>query len=152
MSAVVKGTITMTGADTFTTSFIETNIQVDGKAGWQILDFVAYWSNGELVASADIDANLILATRNTVTTFNETDEICRVNWGIQNTAGIAIALPLEQIKRPVQFIDRITVQPQLFVNASTTGTALAGIFYYEVRYDIVKLSDLEVMRMLQGGA
>jgi hypothetical protein len=152
MSAVIRGTALQTGADTFTSASIDTNIQVDGKSGWEIVDFVAYWSNAETAAAGDMDVNCILATRPTITSFNETDEIARINWGVQNTAGVAVAFQVDMVKRCVQFLDRVTVQPYLYINLASTGSGLACGIAWEIRYNVVKLTDLEVMRLLQGGA
>lgn len=146
-----RGVITQGGADTFTASAIDTNITADGKSGWEIVAFSGYWANAETGAAADSDASLILATQATVTTFDQDEEIYRLQWGVANTGGVAVAYPLSQIKRELLIQPRVTVQPAIYVQASTALTALTNVFYYEVHYNIVKLTDLEVLRLLQGG-
>lgn len=146
------GVITQSGADTFTAVSIDTNIAVDGKSGWEIVAFSGYWSQGEAVAAADWDANLILATQATATVFSDDEEIYRLQWGLQNTGGVAVAVPVSQVKRELLLYPRLTVQPALYVHASTQLTGAANVFYYEISYEIVKLSDIEVLRLLQGGA
>jgi hypothetical protein len=147
-----RGVITQGGADTFTIATIDTNITADGKSGWEIQAFSAYYANGETAAAADSDFNCVLATQATVTTFDQDEEIYRLNWSVANTGGVAVAYPLNLVKREQFIVPRLTVQPALYVHASSTLTGLANLVYFEIAYDIVKLTDLEVLRLLQGGA
>jgi len=150
--AIIRGVLTQTGADTFTQAVIDTNLTVDGKSGWQILGFKATWLLGYTVAATDNILSAILSTRvTTVTLPSETEEIARVSWAVANTAGVAVAYPFEPIKSADVLETRITVQPNLYVSASSTTTGLTNVLYYEFTYEPVKLSDLEVMRLLQGG-
>lgn len=146
-----RGVIVQGGADTFTSSALDTNITADGKAGWEIVAFSGYFSNGEAGAAADSDANLILATQATVTTFDQDEEVYRLNWAVANTAGVAVAYPLSLVKRELLIEPRITVQPTIYVHAATALTGLTCTFYYEIHYNVIKLTDLEVLRLLQGG-
>lgn len=146
-----RGVVTQGGADTFTAVSIDTNLTADGKSGWEIVAFSGYWSNAETGAAADSDASLILATQATVTTFDQDEEIYRLQWGVANTGGVAVAYPVNQVKRELLIAPRLTVQPNLYVQASTALTGLTCVFYYEFHYNIVKLTDLEVLRLLQGG-
>lgn len=150
--ATYKGIITQTGADTFTAAQILTGLTVDSKAGWQITGFKAFWSNGYTAAAADAMANCVLSTLATITTPNLDDEIARISWGIQNTAGVAVALNIDPIKQAAMTEPRVTVQSDLYVHANTLTTGLSNVFYYEISYDIVKMSELEVMRLMIGGA
>lgn len=99
MAYAKRGIVTQGGADTFTAGTIETNLTADGKAGWEIVAFSAYYSNGEVGAAADADVNCILAVQATVTTFDQDEEIYRLNWSVANTAGVAVAYPLNLVKR-----------------------------------------------------
>lgn len=146
-----RGVITQGGADTFTAVAIDTNITADGKSGWEIVAFSGYWANAETGAAADADASLVLATQATVTTFDLDEEIYRLQWGVANTGGVAVAYPISQVKRELLIQPRITVQPIIYVQAQSTLTGLANVFYYEIHYNIQKLTDLEVLRLLQGG-
>jgi len=151
MAIVRRGVVTQTGADTFTVGTIDTNITADGKSGWEIQSFSGYWSNGETVAAGDAEANLILSTQATVTTFDMDEELYRLNWAVVNTAGVAVTYTHGLVKREELIVPRLTVQPALYVHVSSTTTGAANVMYYEVSYEIVKLSDLEVLRLLQGG-
>lgn len=151
MAYTKRGVVTQTVADTFTTGIIETNLTPDGKAGWEIIGFSAYYVNGETVAPTDSDVNCILSSQATITTFDQDEEIYRLNWAIANTAGVAVAYPLNLIKRELLIEPRLTVQPNLYVQVASTLSGVANSMAYEVHYNIVKLTDLEVLRLLQGG-
>lgn len=151
MSYVKRGVSTQGGADTFVSTAIDTNITADGKAGWEIKSFSAYWSNGEAVAAADFELNALITTQATVTTFDQDEEIYRLNWACQNTAGVAVAMPQSLVKREFFIQERLTVQPIVYVHVSSVATAATNVVYWEFTYDIVKLTDLEVLRLLQGG-
>jgi len=144
--------VTQSGADTFTSVAIETGLVVDGKSGWQINRISAYWVDASLVVASDWWLAAIVSTDSAATTFGEEDEFGRLMWGMQNTAGVAVAVPFEPIKSLDIFEPRVTVQPQIYcaVLSSITGTANDIIF--EIYYEAVKLTDLEVLRLLAGGA
>lgn len=150
--ATLKGTLTQGGADTFTAGQILTGLTADGKSGWEITGFKAFWSNGYTAAAADAIFNAVLATINTVTLPNSDDEICRASWGVQNTAGVAVAMTFEPMKKADLTETRVTVQPDIYVHANSTGTGLTNVIYYELSYEIIKLSDIEVLRLMVGGA
>jgi hypothetical protein len=146
-----RGLTTQGGADTFVASSIDTNLTADGKAGWEIVAVSAYYTNGETAAAADSDVNLILAVQATVTSFEQDEEIYRLNWSVANTAGVAVAYPVPLIKRELLIEPRLTVQPLLYVQVSSTLSGLANAIAWEIHYNIVKLTDIEVLRLLQGG-
>jgi hypothetical protein len=147
-----KGVVTQTGADAYTSLAIPTGLTADGKAGWEITGLIAYWSNQEVLAPADMELDAILATISTVTTFDSIDEITRINFGISNTAGVAVAFPIDMIKQAIIQEPRLTVQPNVYLNVSSTLTGGTNVVYWELAYNIVKLTDLDVLRLLQGGA
>jgi len=149
---IIKGVLFQTGADAFTAGTISTGLTVDGKTGWEITGLKVFWATGYTVSAVDFVANGVLATINTVTLPNSDDEIARVSWAVQNTGGVAVALVFEPGKRADITESRVTVQPEIYFHANTTGTASTNQMYYEISYEIVKLSDIEVLRMLVGGA
>lgn len=151
MGTVVKGQLTQSGADATTSELILTGIKADSKLGWEIVRLTAYWSNGHSVAVGDINLNVVLNTLDSLTTMDSADEIARINFAVSNTGGIAVAYPIDLIKNQVQPISRLTVQPSISLFVSSSGTAAANSIYYEVEYNLIKLSDLELLRLLQGG-
>jgi len=144
--------VTQGGADTFTAGSIATGLTADGKAGWSILGFAAFWVDGASIAAADWSLSAKLATIATTTTFGSADEVERLSWGLQNTAGVAVAVPYEPVRRVMLEEPRITVQPLLYCQVESAGTANANDIIFKVFYEIVKLTDLEVLRLLAGGA
>jgi len=151
MSYSKRGLSTQGGADTFVATSIDTNLTAEGKTGWEIIGVSAYYTNGETAAAADSDVNLIVATQATVTTFDMDEEVYRLNWAVANTAGVAVAYPLNLIKRELLLEPRLTVQPLIYVQVSSTLSGVANVMAWELHYNIVKLTDLEVLRLLQGG-
>ncbi len=148
----VSQLVTQSGADTFTAVAIDTNLVVDGKSGWEIFAIRAQWVDGAAPAAADYTVHAKVATIATTTTFGTSDEVDRVSWGCQNTAGVAVAFPFVPVQEHYLLEKRITVQPQIYVAVESAGTGQANDVIIEIYYDIVKLSDLEVMRLLVGGA
>lgn len=149
----IKGTITQSGTNTYTSSTIDTNLTAEGKTGWEIKAFRGFYSNFYIQNAADLFQNLILATIATLTTWDQDDEICRCAWQAGGTLFTdAWSASIEPIKTAQFSGSRLTVQPQLYVNSSATGQSAAGVMYWEMDYEIVKLTDLEVLRLLQGGA
>ena len=146
-----RGVSTQGGADTFVAVAIDTNLTADGKSGWNITGVSGYYTNGEVGAAADADVNLIVATQATVTTFDQDEEIYRLNWAVANTGGVAVAYPLNLIKRELLIEPRLTVQPYIYMQVSSTLSGIANAIAWELHYEIVKLTDLEVLRLLQGG-
>jgi len=149
---IIRGALTQGGADTFTSVAIDTNLTVDGKVGWEITGFRAYWANGYTGVAQDAIASAVLATLSTVTTPNLADEIARVSWAIQNTAGVAVAWSFIPIQLCYFLEPRVTVQPMIYFHVNTSTTGLSNAMYYELSYNMVKLTDIEVLRLLVGGA
>jgi hypothetical protein len=144
--------VTQGGADTFTAGSIATGLTVDGKSGWSISGFDAFWVDGKGVAAADYLVAAQVATVATATTYGEDDEIGRLTWGLQNTGGVAVAVGYEPIKSLLLLEPRVTVQPEIYVQVYSEGTSNANDIIFIVYYEIVKLSDIEVLRLLAGGA
>jgi len=147
-----KRLVTQSGADTFTVVAIDTNLTVEGKSGWQINGLRAYWVDGAAVASADHSLQATVQNINTVVTFADDEYLDGVAWGLQNTGGVAVAVAYEPFKEHFSGEPRVTVQPEIYVGVASAGTSQANDVIIEVFYEIVKLSDLEVLRLLQAGA
>lgn len=150
--SVLKQLVTQTGNDVFTVGAVETGLTLDGKAGWAITSLIAFWKDGSLVAAADWSLSAKLATVSTDTEYSSMDELARVSWAMQNTGGVAVATPLDPIKEVILTESRITVQPTIYLQVASSLTANANDIIFHIYYDIVKLSDLEVMRLYAGGA
>lgn len=144
--------ITQSGADTATGATIDTQITVDGKTGIKILAMECYWDNAEAVAAADWEVSGVLQTSTAGSSYVSSDEICRVSWGLQNTAGVAVAVPYEPIKTTVLIEARVTAQPLLYFYAISSGTGQANLLRAKIYYETVKLTDVELLRLLVGGA
>jgi hypothetical protein len=147
----IKQLVTQTGADTFTSAELLLP-SLDGKSGYSIKGIRANWVDFAAVAAADYSLLATVQTESTVLTFVDDELIDMVGWGLQNTAGTAVAIAVEPIKEHFLDVERITVQPAIYVAISSSGTSQANDVAFEVFYEVVKLTELEYLRMLAGGA
>lgn len=148
----LMGALTQSVADTATSLSVDTGITVDSKSGLEIYAMEAFWDNAEAVAAADWELIVSVGTVTGATSFTSPDEIARVGWGLQNTGGVAIAVPYEPVKSIILLEPRVTVQPTIFFTCTSSLTGQANTVRLRVYYNIVKLTDLEVMRLLVGGS
>jgi len=148
---MIKKLVTQTGNDTFTSLAIDTNLTVDGKAGWLISAIEASWVDGAAVAAGDWTLNAIVATVATATTFADDAEIARLSWGLQNTGGVAVSVPYEPQKAYGLLVPRLTVAPFIYLNVQSTATGQANDVVFKVYYEIEKVSELELLRLRAVG-
>lgn len=154
---IVKGSLLQSGANVFTAGTVETNLQIDGKSGWLISGFRVFNESVQKNTPADMRINVALSTIATQTAMNSLDEIARVTWSLQYDAGTSattttIAVSHDLIKTAVFLEPRLTVQPQIYVQISSEGSGQVSQIYYEINYDLVKLTDVELLRLMVGGA
>lgn len=153
--ATARGVVVLPAAGTFTQVILDTNINADSKYGWNVTGFKGTMKSRdatgvEVPESNNID--LILSTRvTTITTPDETEEVARINWALafSTAAGFSHA---ELQKEAIMLESRLTVQANLYIGVKGSATigAISDV-YFEVSYEIVKLSDMELLRLLVGG-
>lgn len=143
---------TQGGADTASVATIDTGLTVDGKIGIEIYAFEVLWVNGETAVAADFEVTVALTTTSATPSFISSDEIQRIEWGLQNTGGVAVAVPFEPMKQIILVEPRLTVQDTLYFHVISSATGQANNCHGRIYYNTVKLTDLEVMRLLVGGA
>jgi len=125
---------------------------LDGKSAFQIERMDCYWSDAHTVASADWYLNCSIQVADSTLTLLD-DELILVNgWACQNTAGVAVALPIVPFMSTEAGMPRLTVQPYVYARVTSASTAQANDVYFTLYYSIVKLSELEYLRLLAGGA
>jgi hypothetical protein len=148
---IIKTQIVQTGTNATTEVLIPTNIVVNGKAGWSITTF-RVWVISVLVAAAGQELKVQLNTETGIQAFTDKDLVSQVVTRVIGTAaGAGVFNTISGIAVP--FLEnRLTVAPNLYVNVSSVGLLAAATIGVEIQYDIVKLTDLEVMTLLQGGA
>lgn len=150
---IIKKLVTQSAADTRTEVAIDTGITSDGRTGWKLSSLLAIWANGATAVAADY--TLIAQLQSESGAFTEVnDEVMGVaRWGCQNTAGVAVAIPFEPIKQgSIIGLERVTVQPIIYLSVGSTVTAQANQVILVFEYEVVKLTDLEVLTLLYGGA
>jgi hypothetical protein len=150
----VKAVATQVGVNGVVAVLVPTGLTVDGRSGWNILGVTINLPtlNNGLVQTADCTGVLQVNTESGSQSFLDPDNICTAYFlqnGMAASTSAFMVDPLKQIQLPVP---RLTVQPELFIYFFTSGMSVALYAEVEIFYDIVKLSDLEVMRLMQGGA
>jgi hypothetical protein len=148
---VIRQRVTQSAADTATAVQLPL-VALDGKSGYEIKGMEVLLTNGVSLPASDWQINAKLLTANGTYTFSDDEVICEIDWGFANVAGVAIGNMIEIQKEKFLMESRITVQPQIFVQLSSVVTGLVMVADFRVYYDLVKLTELEYLRMLTGGA
>lgn len=144
--------VTQGGADTETRVAIATGITPASKQVIRIESIEAWWSDGAAVAAADWSLDAYITNADVAFDFTSANTITAVSWGLQNTAGVAVSVPYDPIKsREVPGI-RLTAQPYIYVGVASAGTAQANDVVIHVQYSLVKLTEIEILRLLTAGA
>lgn len=147
----IRTLVTQSGNDTFTSTVLALP-DLDGKSGYQINGIRARWLDGAAVAAADWSLTAMIITQSTEPLFTDDEFVDAVAWGCQNTAGAAVLVPYDPFKEHMLEEPRLTVQPDIYVAVASSNTAQANDVVIEVFYETVKLSELEYLRLLAGGA
>jgi hypothetical protein len=149
---IYRELVTQGGADTETRVAIATGITAAGREVMAITAIEAMWSDGAAVAAADWSLQAYVNTSDVGFDFELATTVTAVSWGMQNTAGVAVSVPYEPVKRWELLEPRITAQPNIYVGVASAGTGQANDVVIQVHYKLVKLTELEVLRLLAGGA
>lgn len=145
--------VIQSGNDTSTRVEIDTDLAVDGRAGWQIRGIRVLWEDCVSVAAADWFLSFVLTTTNADPSYAAWDDvIAGVYWGLQNTAAVAVAVPVEPVKTHMLDEPRVIAADTIYAGIISTATGATNQGIIEVFYDIVKLSDLEVLRLRAAGS
>jgi len=151
---ILKGVTTSSGVGANTTvTTIQTGLTLSGKVGWSITRFAAFYSNLYLQVPVDMEHDVYLQSINTLTTPDSDDVIARASFCTQVTGAVDAGFQSFPDVEIVLFEPRLTVQDQLFVlSRCVVGSSTAPVMYWELNYEVEKLSELEYMRLLVGGA
>lgn len=141
-------------ADTVAYTSIDTNLSVDSKLGWEIKGMDVLWGNAFSASmQADWTMYVKLSTKQADLTWGDPDLIDFENWMNMSVGTLLLGSQQITARRFSELHEpRLTVQPNLFVAVSSTGTGQANSVGVAIYYDVVKLTDLDVMRLLAGGA
>jgi len=150
---IVRQLVTQTGNDTRTDVAVDTGLTSDGKSGWRLTSVQAFWTNGQSAPAADWYVNAFVQSDTGLFSAADEEVMSQTSWGLQNTAGVAVAVPFEPVKDGLIIgSERVTVQPTIYLSVSSAATGQANTVIMVVEYEIVKLTDLEVLSLLYGGA
>jgi hypothetical protein len=148
-----KATVTQSGINVLTSVPILTGLTVDGKSGWNIKR-VRFNFVGPNAVSPVVDTGIILQLNTEIgdQAFTDNDSIVHETISISGVAASTSAFNLPDPRVWISDIGRVTVQPILYLTLVSNGLIAAGVVNVEIEYEIIRLTDLEVMRLLQGGA
>jgi len=154
MSLSIKVALGQSTMNTPAELLIPTNLTVDGRTGWSIIGmrYSVQPLHNAVPATANSNVFIELNTETGNQLFTDNDSIL---YEVLQFTGVAASTTARQIfgnteRRLVE--PRITVQPNLYLYLTSSGLTAPVTAYVEVIYDIVKLSDIEVLRLMQGGA
>jgi hypothetical protein len=153
MQNIIKNQVAQATMNTDVVVSIPTLLTVDGRLGWNIKRFkTTITMPSSIISTADATITVQLNTETGLQSFIDPDNVAQslylFNGIAASTSGYQIAPHQEWISDA----GRLTVEPNLFLVLSTTGLTGVMIVYTEIEYETVKLTDMEVMRLLQGGA
>lgn len=150
--AILRFNVLQSGIDTATATPMNLP-SLDGKSGYEFRAIEVYWKNAEGVAPADWEVYVAVQKNNIA--LNERiaidDWIVGTSWAQQNTAGVAVVANVEPYKSQILITPIVTVAPDLQIMVFSTLTAQNNQFGVIVHYDLVKLSELEYLRLLAAG-
>lgn len=140
-------TVTQTGADTYTAEAF-TMPYLAEKQGIEVVALEAYWANSAGIAAADCSLIAGIATQEAVAAWGDDELVSAFPWAAVSGAG---SLHVAKVGETL-LVPRVTVQPYIYAQVSSTATAQANIVSFGMFYRIVKLSEVEYYRLLAGGA
>jgi hypothetical protein len=148
---LTKVLVTQTGNDTATSAAFSLPA-LDGKSAYQIERVDCYWADAHTAPAADWLLNVGIQVEDAALTLLDDELIVQAGWAMQNTAGVAVAVAVNPYLTFESGMPRLTVQPYVYARVSSSATAQANDVYFTMYYSIVKLSELEYLRLLAGGA
>lgn len=140
-------------ADGQVTVAIPTGLTVDARLGWSIVRIEATWVN--ISSTSFVVSNVLnvqLNTEATTQVYTDPDLVEWIRFTVKGTTAAVVGQQVQGFVARDLFVPRLTVEPNLFVDIVSTGTGQANNVHFALFYEQVKLTDLEVMRLLQGGA
>lgn len=148
----IKEVFTQTAINAANEFTIPTLLTVDGRTGWNIKRVrVALASSVGIVAAASSNILCQLNTEVIKQSFDDPDNIANLQWATVGTAASTGAFPVDLDREWVSEAGRLTVEPNLYVHIESTGLTAAMTFNFLMEYETVKLTDMEMVRLLQGG-
>lgn len=149
--SVIKRQLTQAATDTAKELVIETGLTASGKQGWAIMGMRVTWTNANTAALNDSVMSVSLQTASGALHMSSADVIEKFYWVQAQASTAAIVAITASIER-MQVEQRVTVQPELIIRLDSAATSQQNDIAIELYYEPVKLTDIEVLRMLQGGA
>lgn len=148
----IKEVFTQTAVNSANEFVIPTLLTVDGRTGWNIKRVRAVLASSVgIVAAAHSNIICQLNTEIVKQSFNDADNIATLLWSTVGTAASTGAFPIDNAREWVSDAGRLTVEPELIVHIESSGLTAAMTINFLMEYETVKLTDMEMVRLLQGG-
>jgi hypothetical protein len=128
--AVLRGTCTQSGNDTTTALAIPTGVDVSrGDSGILIVGVAIEWHNPYSVAASDWTLAAVLSVPQTPSSYyrSDPDVIARCVWGLQNTGGVAVAVPVNAQQTYYLDNQRLTVAEDIYFSLVSSLTGVANV-------------------------
>jgi len=144
-------TVTEGGADAFAETPIVTEISAADGMIWKVLGLEIAFDPAQLSgvsADGSIQWQLTRDTKNAISNYADPDVVMRggLAWAL-TTSGM-ILMPVDQRWVPVG--DCIFAEPTIYVALDSTATGAALVITARIYYELVKATELEILRMLQN--
>lgn len=153
MKMLTRYTLSQSVANTDAELIIPTLLTVDGRMGWNITKLKCFLTNTlGLTATTDCSLELQLNTETGTQNFVDKDNIAQLKFLYNGTAASTSGYWVESSQEWASEVGRLTVAPNLYARLITAGFTAFTYVNFEIEYETVKLTDMEVMRLLQGGA
>lgn len=153
MNVISKYVLTQPANNTDIQLAVPTLLTVDGRLGWNIKRFKSIITNpAAIVPTADATITAQLNTESGFQAFIDADNIATNIYLFNGIAASTSGFQIDPHQEWISDSGRLTVEPNIFFLISTTGLTGNMTVYIEIEYETVKLTDMEVMRLLQGGA
>lgn len=153
----LSGTKQLTGVNTYTEAAIPTGITPEGGYGFRILDVeVAADMAGSVFSGAlyaGIEMQLTKESVGAMIGFDDARVLAYLKRDSVTGSAIANDGTIFSNEWPWELNmsgEVLTVSPNLYLGLDSFGATAQITFNYRVYYDLVKLSELEILRILQG--
>jgi hypothetical protein len=133
---------------------IPTDITVDGRTAWSVVG-MNYNVRRLNAAVPNVSNSTVTVELNTETgdqTFTDKDSIIFDQLQFHGIAASTSSFYVPSGKSITLINPRITAQPDLYLRLDTSNLTATVELSVEIVYELVKVTDLEMMRLLQGGA
>lgn len=146
-----SATLTEGGADAFVQTTIDTELIPEDGVAWEItqIDFLISPDQlAALAADSYIQLSITRDTKAAVASYNDVDCVMSEALAFSlTTSGVAA---MECNRKYIPPAGTIFVEPTIYLQLDSNGTGAAMVVYVRLHYRTVKVTELEILRLLQN--